>query len=317
MSEWRVSGIRWLLANDAARVPDAFTMLELFRLGGGTPAPGWGAAGDALTGCYCLRVPGATAWEESTGRAPTGQLGGQLADVMLRTAEALSARRLPAALIKDVAAFAMQDVIDTAGPAYFDDWLPVAFAARDLRDDRFDDYVAALTASGPLVPVRKNGPEATTERAGSRPSARSSAGRASACRRPSCAPRPQAPPSIRITSPADGTYLMGAVRFTLAFEPAGLVNQVQHVRWFADGNLVCTSSVPPYSCEWDAGAMVNEHLVRAVATLRNGERLVANARTAAVEYAEAVDVDVIQITAVVTDGGTLRHRPEGGGLQGL
>jgi Ca-activated chloride channel family protein len=111
---------------------------------------------------------------------------------------------------------------------------------------------------------------------------------------------PQAP-SIRITSPVEGTYLMGAVRLTLAFEPAALVNQVQHVRWFADGKLACTSSVPPYSCEWDAGEKVNEHLIRAVATLRNGASLVANSRTASVEYAEAVDVDVIQITAVVTD----------------
>jgi Ca-activated chloride channel homolog len=109
-------------------------------------------------------------------------------------------------------------------------------------------------------------------------------------------------PSIRITSPTDGTYLMGAVRFTLAFQPATLVHQVQHVRWFADGKVACTSSVPPYSCEWDAGEMVNEHVIRAVATLRNGEHLIANSRTASVEHAEAVDVDVIQITAVVTDG---------------
>jgi VWFA-related protein len=116
---------------------------------------------------------------------------------------------------------------------------------------------------------------------------------------------PQAPPSpsIRITAPTDGTYLMGAVRFTIAFEPAGLINQVQSVRWFADGRQVCTASVPPYACDWEAGELVSEHLVRAVATLRNGDRLVATARTAAVEYAEAVDVDVIQITAVVTDGG--------------
>lgn len=112
---------------------------------------------------------------------------------------------------------------------------------------------------------------------------------------------PQAP-SIRIASPTDGTYLMGAVRLTIAFEPVAVVHQVQHVRWFADGKQVCTSSVPPYSCEWDAGGMVNEHLIRVVATLRNGERLIANSRTASVEYAEAVDVDVIQITAVVTDG---------------
>src|SRR5436190_11713525 len=77
--------------------------------------------------------------------------------------------------------------------------------------------------------------------------------------------------AIRITSPTDGTYLMGAVRLTLAFEPAAVVDLVQNVRWFADGKQVCTVSVPPYSCEWDAGGMVNEHLIRAVATLRSGD----------------------------------------------
>ena len=78
---------------------------------------------------------------------------------MLRTAEALSARHLPAMLMRGVAAFAMQDTIDAGRLTYFDDWLSLAFAARDLKDDRFDDYVAALTASGPLVPVRKDVPK--------------------------------------------------------------------------------------------------------------------------------------------------------------
>jgi hypothetical protein len=155
LSEWRQSAVRWLLAHDATRVPNAFTTLELFRLGGGTHAPAWGAAAEALDGCVCLRLPGRTAWEEYAGRPTTGQLATQLADVTLRTAEALSARHLPALLMRDVVAFAMQDVIDLARPAYFDDWLSVAFAARDLKDERFDDYVAALTAGGPLVPLKR------------------------------------------------------------------------------------------------------------------------------------------------------------------
>jgi hypothetical protein len=76
---------------------------------------------------------------------------------MLRTAEALSTRRLPAVLARDVVAFAMQEVLDRARPMYFDDLLPIAFVARDLRDEQFDDYVAALTVAGPLVPVAKGG----------------------------------------------------------------------------------------------------------------------------------------------------------------
>ena len=139
-------------------MPASFTALELFRLGGGTLGPGWGAASYALDGCFCLRMPDRAPWEDYTGRASTGQLATELADVMLRTADALSSRHLPALLMRHVAAFAMQDAIDMGAPAYFDDWLSLAFAARDLTDDRFDDYVAALTASGPLVPVPKGAP---------------------------------------------------------------------------------------------------------------------------------------------------------------
>lgn len=155
LSEWRRSGLRWLLARDPGRVADAFTLLELYRLGGGTAAPGWGAASKALDGCFCLRLSPGTPWEEYSGRPSSGLLATQLADVMLRTAQALSARRLPALLMRDVAAFAMQDAMDAARPGYFAEWLSVAFAARDLSDDRFDDYVAALTAAGPLIPVPK------------------------------------------------------------------------------------------------------------------------------------------------------------------
>lgn len=153
ISEWRQNAIRWRLANDPSGVPAAFTMLELFRLGGDTRSHAWGAAALPLDGCLCLRMPDRLPWEEYAGRASTGQLATQLADVNLRAAEVLAARRLPALLVRDVAAFAMQQVIDAAHPAYFDDWLPVAFAARDIADDRWDDYVAALTAAGPLLPT--------------------------------------------------------------------------------------------------------------------------------------------------------------------
>ena len=156
LSEWRTEALRWRLAHDAPRVATGFTTLELFRLGGGmAPGPGWGAAAETLDGCFCLRMPERTPWEEYTGRASSGQLATGLADVMLRSAEALAARRLPAVLTGAVAAFAMQDTIDSGRPQYFDDWLSLAFAARDLSDDRFDDYVAALTAAGPLVPLSK------------------------------------------------------------------------------------------------------------------------------------------------------------------
>jgi len=108
-------------------------------------------------------------------------------------------------------------------------------------------------------------------------------------------------PTARITSPADGAYVMGPVHLAITFEPFSALSSVKEVRWFADGRQVCTAQVSPFGCDWDAGDRVSEHAIRAVAVLGSGERLVATSRTSAVEYAEAVDVDVVQVTAVVTE----------------
>jgi hypothetical protein len=107
--------------------------------------------------------------------------------------------------------------------------------------------------------------------------------------------------TARIVSPADGTFVTGAVRLAIAFEPMSLVTDVRLVRWFADARQVCTVERPPFTCEWDAGELMKEHVIRAVAVLKDGQQVVANARTKTLDVAEAVDVDVLQITAVVTD----------------
>ena len=152
LSEWRANGLAWLLARDPSKAQRAFTMVELYRLGRTTPVTeAWGAATMPIDGSLGLRLP-VDAWEEYAGRPGTGLLGSQLADVGLRTAEILSTLQLPASIARDVVAFAMQDVLDRAQPAHFDDFLSIAFAARDLERERFEDYIAALTASGPLMP---------------------------------------------------------------------------------------------------------------------------------------------------------------------
>ena len=174
------------------------------------------------------------------------------------------------------------------GPAYFDDWLPIALAVRELPDERFDDYVAALTVAGPLTPASRG---MSMTRALSIAAAAVAALVLSA----------GAQSSARITSPVEGGYLTGPVRLTIAFEPLALVAKVKQVRWFADGRLVCTADAAPFSCEWDAGGRIEEHVIRAVAVLRDGPQIVANVRTKAIVHAEAVDVDVVQVTAVVTD----------------
>ena len=140
------------MARDRKRAQRAFTLLELYRIGRApTTHDAWGASATPLDGSLALRLP-SDAWEEYAGRPGTGLLGSQLADVGLRTAEILTALHLPSSITRNVVAFAMQDVLDRAQPAHFDDFLAIAYAARDLERERFEDYIAALTASGPLLP---------------------------------------------------------------------------------------------------------------------------------------------------------------------
>jgi hypothetical protein len=106
---------------------------------------------------------------------------------------------------------------------------------------------------------------------------------------------------LRITSPTEATYLAGNVRFLAVVEPASAARDVAQVTFFADGTQVCAVAAPPFECEWDSGERIKAHQIRAVATMKNGERLVHSVKTKDLEYVETVDVDVVQVTAVVTD----------------
>ena len=82
-----------------------------------------------------------------------GLLSGQVADLHLRTAEWLAEMNLPAALAPAVLRSAMWDLAMNTRMADPDDWLAVVRAAQAVPADRMADYVSALTADGPLVPV--------------------------------------------------------------------------------------------------------------------------------------------------------------------
>jgi hypothetical protein len=55
-------------------------------------------------------------------------------------------------LAKPVLAAAMQDFVDHVNPTDGNDWLTLARAAQTISTERFEDYVAAATADGPLLP---------------------------------------------------------------------------------------------------------------------------------------------------------------------
>jgi len=106
-------------------------------------------------------------------------------------------------------------------------------------------------------------------------------------------------PQLRILSPGEDAYVSGP---TLLRAQAVPPEAVAGVTFFVDGRQACALTRVPYECDWDAGATIAEHQVRAVATLRSGGRIVQTVRTKSVGYAERVDVDVVQVTVTVSDG---------------
>ncbi len=111
---------------------------------------------------------------------------------------------------------------------------------------------------------------------------------------------PQTPePTLTIESPSTDMYISGPTPLRAKMEPPGAATTVT---FFVDGRQTCALKSPPWECDWDAGARVAEHQVRAVATLSNGGRLVQTVRTKTIGYTERVNVDVVQVTVTVSDG---------------
>ena len=103
-------------------------------------------------GCLCSRLTPAGRWSTLLGRPQLGLTASGVADLNLHIAIMLKEMNLPAALAKVVLSGAMQDFIDEVKPTDDADWLTLVRAARTIPRDRIEDYVAAATATGPLVP---------------------------------------------------------------------------------------------------------------------------------------------------------------------
>ena len=82
-------------------------------------------------------------------------LATSVGDLNLRVAAFLAARQLPASLAPDLLSAATLDLIDRVAAPRADDWRAVVAGIGALPDARLEDDVAALTADGPLRPVRE------------------------------------------------------------------------------------------------------------------------------------------------------------------
>lgn len=78
-------------------------------------------------------------------------------------------------------------------------------------------------------------------------------------------PQGNLPPSIGITSPAEGTTLVEGSTILITSEALDSDGTVTAVDFYADGNLIGTDTTPPFSFSW-AGASLGAHALAAVAT---------------------------------------------------
>jgi len=106
---------------------------------------------------------------------------------------------------------------------------------------------------------------------------------------------------LRIVSPGPEDRLSGPVVLRATFDGAPVEAQVQSLTFSVDGRQACRLLRAPWECPWDAGSGVRPHTVRVVAQLRGGRRLVASVHTGGIDLFLAVDVDLVQVTATVTD----------------
>jgi hypothetical protein len=154
MEGWRRRAVRWTLAHEPTRLESMFSSVEMLVLGGGKPADfdAWGMAMVTVQGCVCSRLTPPGRWPNLLGRPQLGLTSSAITDLNLHVAMMLKELQLPAALAKVVLSGAMQDFIDEARPTDDADWLTLSRSARIISRDRIEDYIAAATAAGPLIP---------------------------------------------------------------------------------------------------------------------------------------------------------------------
>lgn len=160
LSPWRREGLVWSLTHDPAILPRAFSTTELAWLGVSDLAArkaaldAWGTSAMAASGELATRFPPARPWEDVVGHDASAGLAASLADLNLRVAAFLADRKLPSALAPDILSAATLELVDRVNAPRADDWRALVESIRAIPDARFEDYVAALTADGPLRPVR-------------------------------------------------------------------------------------------------------------------------------------------------------------------
>ena len=153
LSAARAGWARWSRGRRTESVKPSSDLTELVRLGGLRPSAvaSWGAA-QPLSTCLCLRVP-EREWSMRDVLRDPETVAVTLVEPAFRVALELYQRKMPAALAPGVLMLLVTDVIDSAVLPYPTDPRAVIHAVARIPSVRFDDYIAAIAARGPLVRI--------------------------------------------------------------------------------------------------------------------------------------------------------------------
>ena len=107
-------------------------------------------------------------------------------------------------------------------------------------------------------------------------------------------------PVLTVVEPDPQSPLVGVVRMRAEVAPAAHVRQVE---FYVNGAPACTAQAPvPFECSWDAGNNADPRVVRVVARLIGGGRLVRSIRTRGRPAALfSAGADVVLVPVVVQD----------------
>ena len=157
LSSARRSLLQWIAAHDQPRLRAFLSPNELLWLGleGRRVAPAlhaWGAPARSRLGCLCLQLPDQRTSDALAGRWHAGILATGFPDLNLRLTELLADLGMPAALLQPVLSSATVEFVDTAVSRDGDDRRGLLEFVQALQLDHLEQYLALLTADGPLVP---------------------------------------------------------------------------------------------------------------------------------------------------------------------
>ena len=115
------------------------------------------------------------------------------------------------------------------------------------------------------------------------------------------AAQPPGPPALTFTSPDGSRPLESVERLAVAL-PEGTGERALRVVFSVDGRAVCAVEEAPFTCSWDFGTAGQARVIRAVAELADGSRLVGRMHTPMrTTFRFRTAVERVMVPALVTD----------------